>query len=112
MEELSLDTPSIKVAATSDLKSRTAIAVAAATQNADLVDRNGRFPAEAFAAARAQRLLGILVPADLGGDGASISDAVDICYMLGRGCSSTGMIFAMHQIMVAILVRHALNSAW
>jgi acyl-CoA dehydrogenase len=112
MEELSLDTPSIKVAATSDLKSRTQIAAAAATENADLVDRNGRFPAEAFAAARAQRLLGILVPADLGGDGASISDAVDICYTLGRACSSTGMIFAMHQIMVAILVRHALNSTW
>jgi acyl-CoA dehydrogenase len=32
--------------------------------------------------------------------------------MLGRECSSTGMIFAMHQIMVAIPVRHAHTSPW
>jgi acyl-CoA dehydrogenase len=32
---------------------------------------------------------------------------VNICYMLGKACGATGMIFAMHQIMVAILVRHS-----
>jgi acyl-CoA dehydrogenase len=37
---------------------------------------------------------------------------VDICYALGRACASTAMIFAMHQIMVAILVRHGRDSAW
>ena len=54
-----------------------------------------------------QRLLGILVPVELGGEGASISDVVDVCYVLGRACASTAMIYAMHQIMVACLVRHA-----
>ena len=44
--------------------------------------------------------------------GANISDVVDVCYMLGRACGSTAMIFAMHQIMVAILVRHGRHSAW
>ena len=57
---------------------------AAAAKNADAVDRDARFPAEAFLAAREQRLLDILVPADLGGEGASISDVVDVCYVLGR----------------------------
>ena len=71
-----------------------------------------RFPAEAFAAVKAQRLLGILVPADLGGEGAAITDVVETCYALARACASTGMIFAMHQIMVACLVRNALDSAW
>ncbi|HTW89495.1 MAG TPA: acyl-CoA dehydrogenase family protein [Candidatus Binataceae bacterium] len=84
----------------------------AAAKSADAVDRDGRFPAEAFQAARAQRLLGVLVPSDLGGEEASISDVVDVCYVLGRACASTAMIFAMHQIMVAILVRHARNSPW
>jgi acyl-CoA dehydrogenase len=85
---------------------------AAAAKNADAVDRDARFPEEAFFAAREQRLLDILVPVDLGGDGASVSDVVDVCYVLGRACASTAMIFAMHQIMVAILVRHARNSPW
>src|SRR5258708_806018 len=54
----------------------------------------------------------MLVPTDLGGEGASVSDMVDVCYVLGGGCASTAMIFAMHQIMVAILVRHGRNSPW
>ena len=37
---------------------------------------------------------------------------VDVCYVLGRACGSTAMIYAMHQIMVACLVRHAGASAW
>jgi acyl-CoA dehydrogenase len=85
---------------------------ATAAESADAVDREARFPAEAFTAARAQRLLSMQIPTELGGDGASVGDAVNVCYMLGRVCSSTGMIFAMHQIMVAILVRHAQSSAW
>ena len=97
---------------TNDLKLRADVVAAAAAKNADAVDREARFPAEAFQAAREQRLLDILVPADLGGEGASVSDVVDVCYVLGRACASTAMIFAMHQIMVAILVRHARNSPW
>ena len=49
---------------------------------------------------------------ELGGDGATISDAVDICYMLGMACGSSAMIFAMHQIQVVILLRHARESPW
>jgi acyl-CoA dehydrogenase len=97
---------------TNDLKFRALAMAAAAAKNADAVDRDARFPAEAFVAAREQRLLEILVPADLGGEGASVADVVDLCYVLGRACASTAMIFAMHQIMVAILVRHARNSPW
>jgi len=95
-----------------DLKLRAEMAGAEAAKYADAVDRDARFPAEAFAVARTQRLLDMLVPADLGGEGASVSDMVDVCYVLGRACASTAMIFAMHQIMVAILVRHARNSPW
>lgn len=95
-----------------DLNSRAEATAAVALANADAVDREARFPAEAFTSARTQRLLGVMVPTELGGEGASLSDVADICYILARACASTAMIFAMHQIMVAILVRHARNSPW
>ncbi len=94
------------------LEARATATAAAAAAHAAAVDRQARFPAEAFAAARTQRLLGMLVPAELGGEGAAIADAVNICYRLSRACGATGMIFAMHQIMAAILVRHAHNNPW
>jgi acyl-CoA dehydrogenase len=85
-------------------------AIAAAHANA--VDSDNRFPREAIDALRAQRLLGILVPADLGGEGASVLAVANICYALGRACASTAMIFAMHQVKVACIVRHGRGSAW
>jgi len=97
---------------TTDLTSRAELVAAIAAGAADGVDRETKFPAEAIAAARAQRLLGILVPTELGGEEASVSDVVDVCYALGRACASTGMIYAMHQMMVAALVRHAGSDAW
>jgi acyl-CoA dehydrogenase len=99
-------------AAIADLESRMAVVAAIAADNAAAVDGDARFPSEAFAAARSQGLLGIMVPRELGGEGASVSDVVDICYRLGRACSSTGMIFAMHQVKLACLVRHGRGSVW
>ena len=97
---------------TTDLTRRAELVASIAAAAADGVDRETKFPAEAIAAARAQRLLGILVPAELGGEEASVSDVVDVCYALGRACASAGMIYAMHQMMVAALVRHAGADTW
>jgi acyl-CoA dehydrogenase len=77
---------------------------------AEAVDREARFPHEAVAALREERLLGILVPPELGGRGATIGEVAAVCEMLGRYCASTAMIFAMHQIEVACLVRHGLQA--
>lgn len=90
----------------SDLKTRAAAVAAIAAKHAGDVDRGSRFPSEAFTAVRAQRLLGIRVPKTLGGEGASLAQVADVCYELARACSSTGMIYAMHQIKVACLMRH------
>lgn len=95
-----------------NLNPRAELCAAVALRFADAVDREARFPAEALRSAKTQRLLGMMVPTELGGDGASVSDVVDACYILARGCASTAMIFAMHQIMVATLLRHARNSSW
>lgn len=73
---------------------------------ADDVDRAARFPAEAFDALREEGLLSVLVPPDLGGAGATVSEVGDIAFELGRHCASTGLIYAMHQGQVASLVRH------
>ena len=56
--------------------------------------------------------MGIMVPRDLGGEGASLSAVVDVCYRLARACASSGMIYAMHQIMVACVLRHRRGSGW
>lgn len=85
---------------------------AVAAQYAVAVDTDSRFPAEAMAAARAQRLMGIMVPRELGGEGASVAAVTDVCYTLGRACGSTAMIYAMHQVKVACVVRHGKSSAW
>ena len=95
-----------------ELAARAERVAAVAAEQAGAVDRDSRFPAEAIAAARAARLLGIAVPRELGGEGAGVADVADVCYALGRACASTAMIYAMHQTKVACIARHGKASAW
>ena len=88
---------------TGTLKTRAAATVADA--HASVVDREPRFPAEAFAQIRKHGLLGTVGPEALGGEGASLADIVDVCFTLGQSFALTGMIYAMHQIKMACLVR-------
>ncbi|HEY2735250.1 MAG TPA: acyl-CoA dehydrogenase family protein [Polyangiales bacterium] len=74
------------------------------------VDAQARFPNEALAALRAERLLGIAVPTALGGEGAGLSELAELCTILGEQCSASAMVFAMHQIQVACIVRHGQHS--
>ena len=83
-----------------------------AARHADAVDRDSRFPSEAVAALRHAGLLGAAVPFSFGGRGAPISTIATVSYELGQSCASTAMVFAMHQIQVACLVRHAAGSEW
>src|SRR5215470_12866958 len=95
------------IGATEDeLRARTDAAVAVARRSAEITDREARFPKDAFDELRAQRLLGLLLPQEYGGEAASIPDIAQICYSLGRACSSSSMIFAMHQASIACLLRH------
>ncbi len=95
-----------------DCKARVESVAAIAAKHAVATDRAGCFPREAIAALRAHGLMAVMVPRELGGGGADISDVVDICYRLGQACAATAMIYAMHQIMVACIVRHRGNDAW
>ena len=93
----------------SDLTARARAAADVAASHAAPVDADARFPAEAFAELRKQRLLGIQVPQSLDGEGATIAEIADVCYILGQACSSTGLIYAMHQIKMGCIVRHFKN---
>ena len=94
-----------------DLTARARAAAEVAKSNAAAVDAEARFPSESFAEIRKQRLLGLQVPTALGGEGASIAEIADVCYILGQACSSTALIYAMHQIKMACITRHAKGNA-
>jgi acyl-CoA dehydrogenase len=94
------------------LAERGAAAAAIAGRHADDVDAERRFPREAIAAMKQGRLLGAMLPVDLGGEGATLSEIAEICSLLGQQCASAGMVYAMHQIQVSSLVLHAQTSEW
>ena len=94
------------------ISTRAARVAEIAAKHAGDVDTNSRFPQEAMDALKTEKLLGILVPAEMGGEEATIADVLDVCYTLGRACSSTGMIYAMHQVKAACIIDHGIDSTW
>lgn len=88
------------------------IAVQVAGPAASDVDARARFPSEAIDAMKAEGLLSAGVPRELGGAGCSIAELARMCTTLGQHCASAGMVFAMHQIQVACIVRHGLSSPY
>jgi acyl-CoA dehydrogenase len=88
------------------------IADEVAAQHADEVDRQARFPAETIDALRQERMLSALVPAELGGEGVSFEAVAASCLALGRRCGASAMVFAMHQIQIATVVRHLDGATW
>lgn len=80
-----------------------------ASPNADDVDRQARFPVEAIDGLKSAGVLSALVPPELGGLGATLSEAGDSIAALSRRCSSSAMILAMHHLQVACLAAHGDN---
>ena len=79
---------------------------AVAREFADAVDSESRFPREAIEAARAQGLLAAPIPEADGGLGYSITELCRMLERVGRECTSTAMILAMHHSQVLCLTRH------
>jgi acyl-CoA dehydrogenase len=88
------------------------IAEDVAAPNADDVDRSARFPIETIDALRAERALSSFIPSEYGGGGVSFEAIAAACFELGRRCGASAMVFAMHQIQIATIVRHAGGSPW
>ncbi|HWG07948.1 MAG TPA: acyl-CoA dehydrogenase family protein [Solirubrobacteraceae bacterium] len=88
------------------------VAEEVAAKHADSVDRDARFPEETIAALRERQALSAFVPRELGGAGVSFEALASACYELGRRCGASAMVFAMHQIQVATIVRHLDDAPW
>jgi acyl-CoA dehydrogenase len=88
------------------------VAGTVAAAHADAVDREARFPAETIQALRDERALSAFVPTELGGGGVSFEALATACFELGRRCGASAMVFAMHQIQVASIVRHLDDAEW
>lgn len=82
------------------------IAEGIAAKHATDVDQRARFPVEAVEALKQARLLGAAIPAELGGEGATVAELAEICSVLAQACATTGMVYAMHQIQVLCILRH------
>ncbi|MFA7414333.1 MAG: acyl-CoA dehydrogenase family protein [Rhizobium sp.] len=94
------------------LKSRATHVATVAAAFADAVDKEGRFPREAVEAMKAERLMGIMIPEELGGEGLSTSQIAEVCTTIGQACASSAMVFAMHQIKTSSLVAHGADAEW
>jgi acyl-CoA dehydrogenase len=67
-------------------------------------DNADSFVAENYAALKDAKMFSAGVPLELGGGGASYDELAIIVRTLARGCSSTGLAFAMHTHPVALTV--------
>lgn len=93
------------------LEAARTIGSSVAAQHAPAVDLEARFPTETLAALKGAQLLSAAVPRSLGGAGCSLRELSEICAAISQGCSSSGMVLAMHYIQVACIVRHHADSA-
>jgi acyl-CoA dehydrogenase len=86
--------------------------VTTAARHAEEVDRDGRFPSEAIEALKESRLMGLILPRIGASPSEALKAACSACCAIGRVCSSTGLIYAMHLSQVACLAAAARSSAW
>lgn len=83
-----------------------------AASHADAVDKEGRFPTETIEALKRERLLGVAIPVEHGGEGLGTMRIADLIVQLGQACGSSAMIYAMHQIKTSSFVTHGGASDW
>ena len=88
------------------------IAREVAAPAADAVDREARFPKEAIDALKKARMMSAPVPRELGGFGCGMIELAAMCEALAQHCASAGMVFAMHHIQVASILRHAMSQPY
>lgn len=70
-------------------------------------DRDGTFVSDGIARLREHGCMSMLVPAELGGGGASLAEACALLAELAHGCPATSLTFSMHSHLLAAQVwRH------
>jgi alkylation response protein AidB-like acyl-CoA dehydrogenase len=70
------------------------------------IDKEGRFPKENIEALRRAGLLKLVSGKQVGGHGQGLRAGVAIAERMARDCSSTAMIYIMHNISTAVIEKH------
>ena len=70
---------------------------------ADQIDQSRRFPRENIAALGKAGVLGLLVPAEFGGAGASLGEMSRVLVTQSQACASTAMVTLMHYCATAVI---------
>ncbi|MEA2169033.1 MAG: acyl-CoA dehydrogenase [Solirubrobacteraceae bacterium] len=78
-----------------------------AAKHAADVDVRARFPVESVDALKELGALSAFLDPSYGGAGVSFAALAEACFVLGKRCGASAMVFAMHQIQVVTLARHA-----
>jgi alkylation response protein AidB-like acyl-CoA dehydrogenase len=91
-------------AATNWVSVAEAVARETLARHADDVDQHGRWPGESVRALAETGLLGLTVPAALGGPGAGPRSFAAVTRALAERCASTAMIYLMHVCAAQVIV--------
>lgn len=83
------------------------VAERAVAPRAEALDRDGGWPAEQMQALATAGLLGLTVPAHLGGHGQGLLGLAAVTETLGRACASTAMCYGMHCVGTAVIAAKA-----
>src|ERR1043165_1711841 len=78
------------------ITSASSIAQEISIKHAADIDASARFPEESVAALAEQGLMGLCVPAEMGGKGQGPQAFAAVVEELAQGCASTAMIYVMH----------------
>lgn len=76
-------------------------------EDATKADKAAVLPERSIAALKEKRLLSTAVPPSYGGQGLAATQLAEVAMRLGSLCGSSAMIWAMHQIQVACMVKSA-----
>ncbi|MFE0508418.1 acyl-CoA dehydrogenase family protein [Streptomyces sp. NPDC058964] len=97
----------VRETAATGIAERVAAVARVAQEHLERTDRDAVFPEHALQEMRRTGLLGLLVPAEHGGCGGTLTDLVDAAMALGRVDMSVAMIFAMHCQQSEAIIRYA-----
>jgi len=71
--------------------------------NADLTDRQARWPETGIRALLNEGLGGLVIPEEFGGQGHGTQCLAEVCETLGSECASTAICFGMHSVGASVM---------
>lgn len=69
------------------------------------VDKEGRFPIEAYNELKKKGFMGLLVPKEYGGSNGSCMHHLKVCYILAQFDASSALCYMMHNVATTVIVK-------